>query len=127
MRLLLDTHAFIWWDNDHARLSSRALEACEDSHNILALSLASVWELQIKTQLGKLHLRLPLADLLNDQVRNGLSIEPVTLQDVLSLSDLPMVHRDPFDRLLIAQARRGGFCLLSHDPEMYRYDVSVLW
>ena len=67
MKLLLDTHAFIWWDGDASKLSAAALAACQSQANGLHLSLASVWELQIKLQLGKLSLRLPLADVLRDQ------------------------------------------------------------
>lgn len=128
MKLLLDTHAFIWWDDEPAKLSSSALVACRDASNTLHLSLGSVWELQIKTQLGKVRLPEPLGELLRKhEERNGLHLESVTLPDILALSTLPPHHRDPFDRILIAQARRGGFRLVSCDPEIARYDVEVLW
>ncbi len=128
MKLLLDTHAFIWWDGDQSKLSPAARAACESSANSLFLSLASVWEMQIKVQLGKLNLRLPLEKILRDQQEhNGLILEPVTLDDILGLEQLPPHHRDPFDRLLIAQAGRGGFQLVSQDPEIARYFVPVLW
>ena len=128
MKLLLDTHAFIWWDGDQSKLSAAALGACQSLANSLHLSLASVWELQIKMQLGKLALRLPLADVLRDQQQqNGMALEPVTLEDILALSALPTLHRDPFDRLIIAQANRRGFHLVTHDPELARYPVPVLW
>ena len=79
-------------------------------------------------QLGKLALRLPLADVLRDQQQqNGLALEPVTLEDILALSALPTLHRDPFDRLIIAQANRRGFHLVTHDPALARYPVEVLW
>ena len=84
--------------------------------------------MQIKLQLAKLQLRLPLAEILRDQqTHNGLVLEPVTLDDILGLVQLPLHHRDPFDRLLVAQANRGGFQLVSQDPEITRYLVSVLW
>jgi PIN domain nuclease of toxin-antitoxin system len=103
VKLLFDTHAFIWWDGDQSKLSAAALDACQSPVNSLHLSLASVWELQIKMQLGKLALRLPLADVLRDQhQQNGLVLEPVTLEDILALSALATLHRDPFDRLIIA-------------------------
>ena len=128
MKVLLDAHAFIWWDGDQSKLSAAALAACQSLANSLHLSLASVWELQIKMQLGKLALRLPLADVLRDQQQqNGLVLEPVTLEDILALSALPALHRDPFDRLIIAQANRGGFHLATHDPKLARYPVAVLW
>ena len=128
MKLLLDTHAFIWWDSDDARLSAKALAGCKSPENSLHLSLASVWEMQIKMQLGKLTVRLPLAEVLRDQEqRNGLVLEPITLEDILSLEMLRPLHRDPFDRLLVSQALRGGFHLVSHDPEISRYPAPVLW
>lgn len=127
MKLLLDTHAFLWWDHQKARLSNRALAACMDRANSLSLSIASVWELQIKIQLGKLALRLPLTDVLRDQETNDLTIAPVSVPDILALVDLPPLHRDPFDRLLVAQARRGGYHLVSQDTQVARYDVPILW
>jgi PIN domain nuclease of toxin-antitoxin system len=128
VKLLFDTRAFIWWDGDQSKLSAAALEACQSPANGLHLSLASVWELQIKMQLGKLTLRLPLADVLRDQQQqNGLVLEPVTLEDILALSALPTLHRDPFDRLIIAQANRRGFRLVTQDPEFACYPVAVLW
>jgi PIN domain nuclease of toxin-antitoxin system len=128
VNLLFDTHAFIWWDGDQSKLSGAALVACQSPANSLHLSLASVWELQIKMQLGKLALRLSLADVLRDQrEQNGLVLEQVALEDILALSTLPTLHRDPFDRLIIAQANRGGFHLVTHDPELARYPVAVLW
>ena len=128
MKLLLDTHAFIWWDSGDARLSAAALAACKSPANSLHLSLASVWEMQIKMQLGKLTLRLPLAEVLRDQQqRNGLVLEPVELEDILALETLQPLHRDPFDRLLVSQAMRRGFHLVSHDLEISRYPASMLW
>lgn len=128
MKLLLDTHAFIWWDDAPEKLSPAARAACQDAANTLHLSLASAWEMQIKAQLGKMRLPLPLGELLRKhREQNGLRVEPVTLDDILALSALPSHHRDPFDRILVAQTRRGGFRLLSRDPEIARYDVEVLW
>ena len=128
MRLLLDTHTFIWWDDEPERLSPAARNACSDPENRLHLSLASVWELQIKAQLGKYRLRIPLGDLLRDhEQRNALVMVPVTCEDILDLAALPPHHRDPFDRMLVAQTRRGGFRLVSCDPEIAKYDVEVLW
>jgi PIN domain nuclease of toxin-antitoxin system len=128
VKLLLDTHAFIWWDSDQAKLPSAVLAACRSPANALHLSLTSVWEMQIKVQLGKLKMRLPLVEILREQhQRNGFQLEAVTLEDILGLSRLPDIHRDPFDRLLVAQAIRGGFSLVSQDSEIARYGVAVLW
>lgn len=128
MRCLLDTHAFIWWANEPARLSSKALTLCQDRSNSLLLSLVSVWEMQIKHQLGKMQFRLSLAKLIEEQQQaNQLEILPITLTHILGLTDLPTHHRDPFDRLLIAQAVSEGLTLISHDPHMAQYPVQVIW
>ena len=104
MKLLLDTHIFIWWVDQPEKLSPAALSALEDEANELLLSVASVWEMQIKIQLGKLKLSLPLKELVkNQQETNDLTVSPVALPHVLALDALPFHHKDPFDRLLIAQ------------------------
>lgn len=103
MKLLLDTHAFIWWDSEPAKPSPQVLSLCQDRQNTLFLSAASVWEMQIKLQMGKLKLTLPLAELIESQQQtNNLQILPVLLTHVLALEHLPAHHKDPFDRLLIA-------------------------
>jgi PIN domain nuclease of toxin-antitoxin system len=127
MKLLLDTHAFIWWDSDPTRLSAPALAALLDPANEVWLSVASVWEMVIKVQLGKLALRLPLADIVSQQRANGLRVLPVALAHVLAVEGLPAVHKDPFDRVLIAQANVEGAQLVSADPVVRQYPVRVLW
>jgi len=128
MKLLLDTHTFIWWDSEPVRISSRALALCQDSENTLLLSVASSWEMQIKMQLGKLKLKLPLAELIETQQRiNNLEILPIRLEHVLALDELPSFHNDPFDRLLVAQSIVEGAPLVSTDPVMTKYPVSVIW
>ncbi len=128
MNLLLDTHAFIWWHSEPENLSDRVLAACQDVTNTLALSVASVWEMQIKAQLGKLQLTKPLSEIIqHQQEQNQLQLLPVTLPIVLALDDLPMHHRDPFDRLLIAQAKVDQFVLVSNDSQFKQYPVSLFW
>ncbi len=103
MKLLLDTHAFLWWDSEPAKLSPQVLASCQDRSNTLLLSVASVWEIQIKLQLSKLKLTLPLAELIESQQQtNNVEVLPVALAHVLALQNLPPHHKDPFDRLLIA-------------------------
>lgn len=105
MKLLLDTHTFIWWDSEPGKLSPQALSLCQDRQNMLLLSVASVWEMQIKLQLDKLKLTLPLADLIESQQQtNNLELLPILVTHVLALQHLPMHHKDPFDRLLITQS-----------------------
>ena len=126
--LLLDTHTFLWWDNEAVNLSPRVLSLCHDPNVILYLSLVSLWEIQIKRGLGKLSLRLPLRDLVADhQQNNGLQLVPVTLDHIFALNSLPQLHRDPFDRLLIAQAQVEAMPLASADRVFAGYPVSVVW
>ncbi len=128
MNLLLDTHAFLWWDNGSVNLSPRVLALCNDPTVILYLSLVSLWEIQIKSGLGKLSLRLPLRALVADhQARNGLQLLPITLDHLLALDALPHHHKDPFDRLLIAQAQVEGVSLASADHVFGGYPVSLVW
>lgn len=128
MKLLLDTHAFIWLDTSSRLLSGAAHAAIADAGNSLHVSLAGIWEMQIKQQLGKLSLRCPLAEIVQQQqADNDVRIVAIDLADILALRDLPHHHRDPFDRLMIAQARRLGFHLVTNDPEITRYDVPTLW
>ena len=127
MRILLDTHIFMWWDANVQRLSAGARALCEDPNNSLVLSLASVWEMQIKEQLGKLTMRLPLATLIAQQQSvNGLEILPIQLDHILALSNLPHHHKDPFDRLLIAQSNLEQIPLLTADAIFSMYSVQLL-
>ena len=127
MKLLLDTHIFIWWADQPEKLSNAVLSALEDEANELLLSVASVWEMQIKIQLGKLKLRLPLKALVkNQQETNDLTVSPVTLTHVLAVGDLPFHHKDPFDRLLIAQSTQEDLTLVTADSQFSAYSVKLL-
>lgn len=128
MKYLLDTHTFIWWDSDQPKLSDTVVGLCQDQANTLMLSVASVWEMQIKHQLGKLTLKLPLATIIQEQREtNQIEIMPIQLAHVLALESLPLHHRDPFDRLIIAQANVEGAIVLSCDPIFTQYPVNVTW
>jgi PIN domain nuclease of toxin-antitoxin system len=128
MKVLLDTHAFIWWDSDPTKLSSQARAVCEDRANVVLLSVASAWEMQIKLQTGKLNLRVSLAEVIaSQQQTNDIQVLPVALWHVLALQDLPAYHKDPFDRLLIVQANMEEAVLITHDPVFAQYPVKLLW
>ena len=128
MKLLLDTHTFIWWDSDPQKLSATVLTQLQSSNNTIFLSVASIWEMQIKHQLGKLPLRLPLADIVEDQRQNNnITLLPISSEHVLALDKLPLHHKDPFDRLLISQANREGATLVSKDHLIAAYPVSLMW
>ncbi len=126
--LLFDTHSFIWWADEPTKLSANALAALEDENNRLFLSDASIREMQIKTQLGKIKLKLPLRHLIESQQRdNEVEILPITTEHILALDNLPFHHKDPFDRLLIAQSITENFTIITVDSEFPAYPAKLLW
>lgn len=128
MKLLLDTHAFIWWATEPEKLSPKAQGSFVDASNSLLLSVVSIWEMQIKSQLGKLRLNLPLRELIESQRQtNSLQVLSVELEHVLALGNLPTHHKDPFDRLLIAQSMVEDAFLVSMDNAFASYAVKLLW
>ena len=128
MRLLLDTHAFIWLDNASTRLTQRVRSAIEDADNSLLLSMVSVWEIQIKVQLGRLNIPNGVANLIQrQQESNGVELLPITIPHVLALGELSFHHGDPFDRLLISQARVEDIILVTKDDNISKYPVDLLW
>jgi PIN domain nuclease of toxin-antitoxin system len=128
MRLLLDTHILLWWHDQPALLTALAYNAINDLDNDVFISVVNGWEIQIKTQLGKLTLPKPLRVLLQEeQATNGFRVLSVTLEHVYALDSFPLHHRDPFDRLLLAQAHREGLTLVTHDPKFSAYSVPLLW
>ena len=128
MNLLFDTHTFIWWANEPEKLSQKALDHCQNSANTLILSVASIWEMQIKIQLGKLTIDQGLKELIQAQKDgNDLQVLPIELAHVLELDRLPLHHKDPFDRLLIAQANIENSLLVSADDVFSNYQVDLLW
>ena len=128
MNLILDTHTFLWWDSEPSQLSERVLNLCYDQNNTLILSVVSVWEIQIKSQLGKLKLHMPLAELVKSQQhRNNFQLLSAELDHILALDTLPFHHKDPFDRLLIAQANIEDAVLLSKDRAFSAYSVQAIW
>lgn len=128
MKLLFDTHTFIWWDGTPAHLSTQVLALCQDPANTLLLSVASVWEMQIKLHLDKLKLSLPLTEIIEGQRQtNGMEVLPITLEHVLALDALPDHHKDPFDRMLIVQAIVEDASLISADPILKKYPAKLVW
>ena len=130
MKLLMDTHAFLWLVEGHDRLSSAAAQALTESENAVFPSVASVWELSIKSsrQSPQLRLNEPLDAFLNRWIpRYQIQLLPVDLPHALEVCRLPHHHSDPFDRLLIAQAQVEGLTLVSADRQMKNYNLPVLW
>jgi len=128
MKLLLDTHAFMWWDSDTSRISPETLSRMQQADTQLLVSLVSLWEIQIKTQIGKLTLQTPLAEIIaHQQTENGIILLPITLPHILELDNLPQHHKDPFERLLIAQCRSETATLVSRDSVFKQYACPLLW
>jgi PIN domain nuclease of toxin-antitoxin system len=128
MKMLLDTHTFLCLNSRPERLSQTALAACEDPVNQLSLSVVSAWEIQIKRQINRLQLGAPLDQMIRgQQSANDLRILPVELRHIYVLDELPLHHNDPFDRLLIAQAKAEQAWLVSGDSRFQPYPVDVIW
>ncbi|HMO58211.1 MAG TPA: type II toxin-antitoxin system VapC family toxin [Roseiflexaceae bacterium] len=128
MRLLLDTHSFLWFVTDDPRLTTSAKQVIEDIDTELFLSMASVWEMAIKVSIGKLSLAQPIeAFVLSQLVLNSISLLDIALPHALAVATLPFHHRDPFDRLLIVQAQIEGWPLVSADSMFDQYGVRRIW
>lgn len=128
MRLLLDTHTFLWFTADEQALSANAKALLEDGSNELFLSYASVWEMAIKVSLAKLTLPQPYDDFLSEQLSlNDIRLLPLSLAQISAVVSLPFHHRDPFDRLMAAQALVEGLPLVSKDQIFDDYGVQRFW
>jgi PIN domain nuclease of toxin-antitoxin system len=127
MKLLLDTHTFLWFIGDHPQLSKTAHSLLEADHDIL-LSTASLWEMAIKIQLGKLKLDAPYETFIPEQLKaNDIQELSITLNHLMPLVTLPLYHKDPFDRLLISQSIVEKIPIISVDTAFDDYDVERLW
>lgn len=124
---LLDTHTFLWYLQGSQDLSSKAAEVLEDPSNALSFSIASLWEISIKLGLGKLTLQNSFSEL--EAVLQQLKIEvlPITFSDTECYLNLPLHHRDPFDRILVAQAINNSLVLISRDLTFDAYPIERLW
>jgi PIN domain nuclease of toxin-antitoxin system len=127
MKVLLDTHAFLWFLGGNTELSNQARSIIENPEYEIYVSIASFWEIAIKSSLGKLMLDVPFAELKTEAVKNNFQILPITFQDTLHLTTLPFHHRDPFDRIIISQAKENNLMLISCDGNFEQYNVNLLW
>ena len=123
MTILLDTHAVLWWHSDDRRLSPAARRAIQRADLVL-VSAASAWEVALKLGSGKLRLDGSFDEIV---IRNGFTELPVTLRHARQFSVVPMRHRDPFDRMLVAQAMTEKAALVSRDRALAAYGIDVLW
>ena len=124
MNLLLDTHAFLWAVDNNPNLSPAAREAIIDGHNIVYVSAASAWEISIKRAIGKL--KMPQSDYLEELRLHRFTPLSITTAHALAVENLPRHHKDPFDRMLIAQAREERLALVTHDQRISAYDVRII-
>ena len=126
MKLLLDTHALLWLAEGSAQLSAPARQAIRQADECL-VSIASLWEMAIKCAIDKLRLEPSYEEWVRERLPRELRILPVRPEHLVDYVRLPLHHRDPFDRLFVAQARCEKLTLLSADPAMRAYDVPVIW
>ena len=128
MDILLDTHTFLWLRTAPEKVSPKVLNAYFDVNNTVFLSIASIWEMQIKFQLGKLELDLPLQTLIDEQCdNNGLQLLPIETAHIFALADLSFHHKDPFDRIILVQAQMEKLKLASVDTVFQHYGVDLFW
>lgn len=128
MNILLDTHTFIWFIENHQSLDRHARAVIEDSRSTVFLSIASVWEMAIKVSLNKLHLTEPFQSFIPAQlIQNDITLLGITIAHALSVATLPLHHRDPFDRLLIAQSIVEQIPLVSADAIFDAYPIKRIW
>ena len=128
MKVLLDTHTFLWWVTNDARLSKNVIEVIQDPEVEVLLSVVTPWEMVIKVGIGKLQLSDPPEVLVREQrARHHFQILPVKLEHVFRVGTLPDHHKDPFDRLLIAQSLEENAPLVTDDPLIQRYALDTLW
>jgi PIN domain nuclease of toxin-antitoxin system len=128
MRLLLDTHALLWFIGNDPQLSALARQNIENSGHNKFVSAASLWEIAIKIGLGKLTLPRPFDEVFPQQLEiNGFELLPISCAHLNQNLSLPFHHRDPFDRLLIAQALADDLTIVTRDPEFSKYPAKILW
>ena len=127
MDLLLDTHSLIWFLNGDEKLSDKVKIAIEDSNNSKIVSIASIWEIAIKISLDKFRFPKGFKHFLDMVEENGLEILPITFEHAVVLSTLEFIHRDPFDRLLIAQCMADNLILATKDDNIKRYNIQTIW
>jgi PIN domain nuclease of toxin-antitoxin system len=127
MKILLDTHALIWWFGNEAKLSRRASSMIANQNNTVLVSAAIAWELAIKVNLGKFDALSLTSELPRYTEEEGFEALPISLEQAIRAGLLPLHHRDPFDRLLVAQAQALNAPILSADTVLDQYDVKRIW
>jgi PIN domain nuclease of toxin-antitoxin system len=128
VRVLIDTHVFLWWVSGTRKLPPRAARLIQEPENVCLISLASVWEMAIKVSLGKLTLAQPVERFVVEQLAaNSFEALEIRLAHLAHVEDLPRHHGDPFDRLLVAQSLEENLPLVTADPVFRRYGIKRIW
>lgn len=123
MKYLLDTHILVWWVKHDRKLKPQIRSLVENPQNHIFVSVVNAWEITIKQKKGKLHLKTTLENTFNEP---GFELIPITFDHVLNLHQLPLHHKDPFDRMLVAQAISEKLTLITHDQKLKKYKVNVI-
>ncbi|MBZ5617830.1 MAG: type II toxin-antitoxin system VapC family toxin [Acidobacteriia bacterium] len=126
MNFLADTHVLIWWFTGSEQLSRKVRNTMSHRTAVLWVSAVSVWEMAIKTGKGHLELDLSLQEIIAIFFKEGWRSLPITIEHALAVQDLPLIHKDPFDRMLVAQAQSEGLTLVTADPKISAYDVRTI-
>ena len=124
MNLLLDTHVFIWYLENDKEMRREAYELINNPNNLIFISAATLWEISIKQSIGKLTLQKE--DLLKELEMNRFEAIPITPRHAILVKDIPLLHGDPFDRILIAQAKAEQLSLVTRDPKILQYKISAI-
>ena len=127
MNLLLDTHAVIWFLNGDPQLSKTASFLISDLASVRFVSMATIWEIAIKIKTGKLDIEFPINDLMDKLLLNGMIVLPIEFRHVLQTNNLDLHHRDPFDRMIIAQSITEDLTIISKDKNFSLYPIKLLW
>lgn len=128
MKYLLDTHTFIWMVSSPEKLSSNARDTILNEANELWMSTASLWEMQIKCDLGKLTIEIPLNELWGEAGKaNDIALLNIVTKHIWQLKSLPHIHKDPFDRMLVCQAQCESLTVITRDRHIKEYDVQTIW
>lgn len=126
-KYLLDTHTLLWMQDDSAMLSDKSKKILSNSSNELSVSIASFWEIVIKISLGKLTIKYTIDELFDACATNSIIVLPIHLAQLTTLSTLPFLHRDPFDRMIIATGISHNLSIITKDQYINQYQVKVIW
>ena len=125
--ILIDTHTLIWFLEGDSQISPVAVSTIENNPGTTFVSIASLWEIGIKSSLGKLDINLTFQGMVQEISKNAIAILPISESDIAAIITLPFHHRDPFDRIIIAQSQNNNFPIVSKDPHFKTYGVQLIW